>query len=282
MKKTILVTVAIILGFAVQISAQGKDTTRIKIGNKKIIIIENSDDNADVRIDSLDGDYDIDFNEMKEKDECSDGFEGHWHGFEFGFNGLIDANNKMPASDAPFAINMARSWTFGLNLFQKDIPLIKDNFGLIGGLGMQWRNYHFENNVKPEKVDGELVWNTIEDPEFTKNRLQATYLTGVVAMEFQTPVGRGDNEFFVMAGAFGNFRMGSNLKQRWNDEDGDKKKDKVKGDYYLNDLEYGLTGRIGIGKLNFFANYSLSPLFKEDKLAGNWKPVTVGIMIVGF
>ncbi|MCF8373293.1 MAG: hypothetical protein K9H64_16860 [Bacteroidales bacterium] len=280
MKKTVLVTVAILLGFAIQISAQEKDTVRIKIGNKKIIMFEDTDD-IGIEVDSLDGDYDIDFNDLKEKDECTDGFEGHWHGFEFGFNGLIDADNKMPSSDAPFAINMARSWTFGLNLFQKDIPLIKDNFGLVGGLGMQWRNYHFENNVEPEKVDGQLIWNPNEKHEFTKNRLQATYLTGVIAMEFQTPVGNSEHEFFVMAGAYGNYRMGSNLKQRWN-EDGNKEKNKIRDDFYLNDLEYGLTGRIGIGKINFFANYSLTPLFKEDKLEGNWKPVTVGITIVGF
>jgi hypothetical protein len=280
MKNTILVTVALLMGFAFQISAQEKDTVRIKIGNKKIIIIEDNEETTDdiiIETDSTVTGYDFDYDE----DECSKEFEGHWHGFEFGFNGLVDANNKMPSADADFAINMARSWTFGLNLFQKDIPLIKNNFGLIGGLGMQWRNYHFDNNVEPERVGEELIWHDIDEPEFTKNRLQATYLTGVVAMEFQTPVGNGDHEFFIMAGGYGNWRMGSNLKQRWN-EDGNKEKNKIRDDFHLNDLEYGLTGRIGIGKLNFFANYSLTPLFKENKLVEDYNPVTVGVMIVGF
>lgn len=286
MKNTILATVVLLMGFAVQISAQEQDTVRIKIGKKKIIIIEDSEkntDDMDVQIDSLDGDYDIDFDSLKENDEGSNDFEGHWHGFEFGFNGIVNADKKMPATEAPYAINMARSWTFGLNLLQKDIPLIKDNFGLIGGLGMQWRNYHFENNVRLEKGDGELIWNTNNIPDYTKNRLQATYLTGVVAMEFQAPVGKGDNEFFILAGAYGNYRMGSNLKLRWN-EGGNKEKNKIRDDFYLTDLEYGLTGRIGIGKLNFFANYSLTPLFKENKLkpAEDFYPVTIGLMIIGF
>ncbi|MEA3446228.1 MAG: hypothetical protein U9R19_16030 [Bacteroidota bacterium] len=283
MKKTVLVTVAFLIVFAFQLSAQEKDTIRIKIGTKKILIIEEIGENVegiDIHIDSLDNDYDFDFDEFSKEEESENEFEGHWHGFEFGFNGLLNADYEMPGTDNPMAINNARSWTFGINLFQKDIPLIKENFGLIGGLGMQFRNYHFENNYPMKNNDGNLDWIVADDKDYSKNRLQATYLTGVLAMEFQAPVGNKDHEFFLMAGAYGNFRMGSNLMQKW-EEDGKKQKDKIKDDFYLNDLEYGLTGRIGIGKINLFANYSLTPLFKEGK-APEWNPVTVGIMIVGF
>ena len=286
MKKTILVSVAILIGFALQLSAQEKDTIRVKVGNKKILIIEDSssDSDIDVLVDSLDAEYDFDFDNIKDEIEVSkEEFEGHWNGFEFGFNALLNSDNKMPATEDSYSIRNARSWTFGINLFQKDIPLIKENFGLVGGLGMQFRNYHFENNVTPYKNDeGTLAWQEIptDEREFSTNRLLSTYLTGVLAFEFQAPVGSSDNEFFILAGAYGNYRMGTNLKQKW-DENGDKQKEKTKDDFYLNDYEYGLTGRIGIGKLNFFANYSLSPLFNTDK-AAEWNNVTVGLTIIGF
>ncbi len=288
MKNTVLLTTALILALVFQLTAQEKDTTRIKLGNKKILIIEEkgeATDDIDIEVDSLgsDTDYDFDFDELKDlghEDECDNDFEGHWHGFEFGFNGLLNAKQETPASNNPIAVDMARSWTFGINLFQKDIPLIKDNFGLLGGLGMQWRNYHFENAYPQKNESGTLDWLESNDKEYKKNRLQATYLTGVVAMEFQAPVGKENHEFFLMAGGYGNLRMGSNLMQKW-DEDGSKEKEKIKDDFYLNNLEYGLTGRIGIGKINFFANYSLTPLFKDDK-APEWNPFTVGLMIVGF
>ena len=285
MKRTIVIATALLVSFTLQLSAQEKDSVRVKFGKRELIIVEDENENAEeiiIQSDSTSRSFDL--SDMDKDGDDKHEFEGHWHGFEFGFNGLLNSDHKKPASENPMSINMARSWTFGLNLLQHDIPIIKENFGLVTGLGMQWRNYHFENNVEPYKSDNgtlEFIEVSTQERNFDKNRLQATYLTGVVAFEFQTPVGKEDSEFFMLAGAYGNFRMGSNLKQKW-DDGGNKQKNKDKGDFYLNDLEYGLTGRIGIGDINFFANYSLTPLFKDDKLPSDWYPLTVGLMIVGF
>ena len=294
MKKQFLLILIAILFSGTTIIAQSGDTTRIKIGSKKILIIEEGEDeNVAVEIysDSLDSDFDIDIEELKSQiedddDEESNEFEGHWKGFQLGFNTLIDANNGQPNSEEWISVNSARSWTFGLNLFQYDIPLIKENFGVVSGLGMSWRNFHFDNNI--DLQDGSAgvtgVFVPIEEREYTKNRLQGTYLDGMVGLELQLPVGHKDSEFFILGGAYASYRMGSNYMQKWVENDR-KQKDKTKDNYQLTDLEYGLTGRIGLGKINLFANYSLTPLFKENKtqnVSGVYYPVTVGLMIVGF
>ncbi len=287
MKKIVILTMVAFMFASFGLKAQKQDTIKLKVANMKILIVEDGE-NSIVTVDTdsvmtddtvdvvYSKDIDIDIDDDVDEQE----FEGHWSGFEFGFNGLVNENNEFPANDNWMSVNQARSWTFGLNMFQKDIPLIKENFGLVSGLGMKWVNYHFNNNINLEKDEGHVFGVPEEVREYTKDRLQGTYLTGVLAFELQFPVGSGDNELFIMAGGYGGYRMGSNYMQKWVEND-NKEKNKTKDDYYLTDLEYGLTARIGVSDINLFANYSLTPLFKSNR-AEAYNPVTVGIMLVGF
>jgi hypothetical protein len=45
---------------------------------------------------------------------------------------------------------------------------------------------------------------------------------------------------------------------------GEKSKEKVKGDYNLSPLRWGVTARVGYRALGFYANYYFTPLFKEN------------------
>ncbi len=299
MKKLVFILSALFLLPALTLKAQivdstetqVVDTTRVKFGSKIITVIERENEDLDIKVTTATKEDKVNFDLNDGDSDCGDDkkkkkhakFEGHWAGFEFGFNGLVDADNKFPAADHPLDINMVRSWTFGLNLFQKEIPLIANNFGLVTGLGMQWKNYHFDNEIRVFADNDGLTAVPFEDVKIKKNRLQATYLTIPVMFDLQFPIGPKKNEFFLMAGGYGSFKIGSNYKAEWS-EGGQKFEDKIKDDYNLNKFDYGLTARIGIDDINLFANYSLAPLFEEGKGFGpeNYMPVTVGIMIVGF
>jgi hypothetical protein len=294
--KSFILTLTLFSLLITAVTAQESDTTKIRIGKKIITVIEKADGETEMKIktDSIMNDEQIDIaidgddqsgngKHERKKNKKADRFEGHWHGFEFGFNGLVNANNEFPADDNFLAINHFRSWTFGLNLFQKDIPLIRENFGIVTGLGMQWRNYHFENNIRLIETTDAITSEPEPESDFTKNRLQATYLTVPVAFELQFPVGKDREELFLMAGGYGSFKIGSNYKTKW-EEGNDEFRKKIRDDYHLSRFEYGLTARIGYGNINLFANYALSPLFDKKKgpEPDPLYPVTVGIMIVGF
>lgn len=288
MKKIALLLVAALLLVGYSVKAQKQDTLRIKIGNKSIIVIEDDDDTIiKITTDSLTENEDVVISEQSDirfdidiDNDDDHKFEGHWAGFEFGFNGLMNKDNEIPNKNNWMSVRQARSWTFGINLFQKDIPIIKENFGIVSGLGMKWVNYHFTNNIDLTK-DGDIVTGVVNnDIDYTKNRLQEFLVTGMLGFELQFPVGNDDDELFILAGGYGGYKLGSNYMRKWEIDD-NKEKQKVKDDYHLSDLEYGLTARIGVGDINLFANYSLTPLFKEDT-ADAFYPVTVGIMIVGF
>jgi len=298
MKKASLLLIAILLLPVLTLIAQEvdtlktqtTDTTKVKFGNKIITVIEGEDDNIDINIKSDTGSDKDDVIDIVDGDECKKDrkkkkskFDGHWGGFEFGFNGLVDADNKFPAADHDASINMVRSWTFGLNLFQKSIPLIGENFGLVTGLGMQWKNYHFDNKVNLIETEEGLQVEELTGVKIKKNRLQATYITIPLAFELQFPVGPKKSEMFLHAGGYGSFKIGSNYKTEWT-ENGKTFEDKTKDNFYLNNFDYGVTARIGIEDLNLFANYSMSSLFADDNGLGfeAYSPVTVGIMLIGF
>ena len=49
----------------------------------------------------------------------------------------------------------------------------------------------------------------------------------------------------------------------------------------MNTFRYGLTARVGLGFIRFYANYDLVPLFQKDR-GPELYPVSVGITILSF
>ena len=94
MKKIALLLVAALLLVGYSVKAQKQDTLRIKIGNKSIIVIEDDDDTIiKITTDSLTENEDVVISEQSDisfdidiDNDDDHKFEGHWAGFEFGFN----------------------------------------------------------------------------------------------------------------------------------------------------------------------------------------------------
>jgi hypothetical protein len=53
-------------------------------------------------------------------------------------------------------------------------------------------------------------------------------------------------------------------------------KDKDRGNFNISPLKYALTGRIGLGDVCLFANYGMTPLFRDGK-GPRLMPLVVGI-----
>ena len=112
---------------------------------------------------------------------------------------------------------------------------------------------------------------------FLKNKLTVSYLTLPVILEYNT----GENhKFHIGAGMIFGARIGSHIKQVY-ETDGSKYKDKTYDDFNLCPYKADATLRIGVGFVNLFANYSLTPLFKKDKQPELY-PLTVGLRILGW
>lgn len=236
--------------------------------------------NQDVEIDiqrfSEDDDDDDD-----DEDDNKSKFKGHWAGFEFGFIGLT-RDQELLGNDYAFSNRPFRSWNFAINLIPVNIPIIAENFGIVTGIGMGWKNYHFANQYLMESESNGVQFSPLPsgDSKITKNRLSTFYFSIPVAFELQFPIHNNKDKVFIMAGAYGNLRLDSDYRYEI-ETNGVSEKQSMDGDFFLSDFEYGLTARVGFDHLNFFANYSLNDMFRENS-GPDVQPITIGLMVVPF
>jgi hypothetical protein len=154
--------------------------------------------------------------------------------------------------------------------------LYKNYVALTTGIGFQFNRLMFENNTVliPFKDSIQTFESGIP---YTKNMLKASYITVPLLLQFNTSKNHGKSFHFAVGGQVA-IKLGSRSKQVY-DVDGDKKRDIYKSDYNLNPFQYGLTARVGYGKVNVFANYNLSEVFKSGK-GPKLYPFQIGVSLL--
>lgn len=246
------------------------DTTTIRVGRRNYQIIEGHNGTR-VNV-TKDEEWKKEWSKRKK-------FNGHWSGFELGVNGLANPDYSMYANpnDEFMELRQAASLEVNINFVEYNICLKPDRIGLVSGLGFQWNNYKFDNPIKIDKMDDGLIYPIdIEENNFKKSKLTASYLTLPLMLEFQFPVNDNTNTMFLSAGMVGALNLGSHTKVK-----NDHSKDKDRGSFNINPFKYSAIARIGLRDVSFYATYSLSSLFKEDK-GPELFPFTIGISLVNF
>lgn len=193
-------------------------------------------------------------------------FVGNWSGVELGINGYItpDFSIDMPSAYKFLELNYAKSMNFNLNFFQQSVNLIGNKFGFVTGLGLQWNNYRFDNNMILRNDSTVIAGSYDNSKAYYKSKLLATYLVLPLLLEFQTNNEHDINSFHLAVGVIGALRIGSHSKQVFSSSNG-KSKPKVYDDFYLNPYKLDATVRIGWGVLNLYANYSLTEMFRNNR-----------------
>lgn len=99
-------------------------------------------------------------------------------------------------------------------------------------------------------------------------------------LELQTRSHSEFSKFHLAAGVNLGVRLSSHTKQVYK-LDGKKDKVKTHEDFYINPFRYDLQARMGWGKINFFASYSLNSLFRDGK-GPEVYPFSIGLRILNF
>ncbi|MBS9767990.1 MAG: hypothetical protein KGV44_10695 [Flavobacteriaceae bacterium] len=250
-----------------KLSIDGKrDTTRIHIGHKEILIVGKK-----VAIDSV--------KQKKQKENAK--FRGHWAGFEMGINGYAKQNYDGYEVQDFMETKPIKSIAVRFNLVQMNFNLQKkkDNIGLLTGLGLESRDYRFSNSYTIENVDGRVQPQLLEYERLKKSKLNVCYATLPVLLEFQFPQQNADR-FYVSFGVEGGLRLTSHTKIKYK-ENGGWKKSKNHNNFNLNNWKLDAQFRMGYRGVNLFFNYGLVNLFKDNK-APELTPFTVGLSVVSF
>ncbi len=234
------------------------DTTRIKLGRREVVIIETEGEKS-VRV--------VELEEKREREikrRTSD-FEGHWSGIEIGLNNNLtpDQSLTLPEEYSYMEIYSGRSRNWNFNFYKYDMGLVRDQFGLVTGLGLEINNYRFRNENTITVEDG-VVRPRYFEQTLDRARLRTYHVTVPLLMEVQFPSYESRHRrVHLSAGVIGGLRIGSNARVVYG---GDAKgRERVRDDFYLSPFRYGLTARVGVRSVNLYANYYMSPLFQNDK-----------------
>jgi hypothetical protein len=259
--------------------------TKVKVGsNSGIEVVANHrGDTVSIRFgnrtfDVIDGDRGTQITtsrEPREKRWKDRIFNGHWAGMEMGVN-VVSNVDYSPYKETTygefFDLNQGKSLTFNMNIAEFAFSNERKTIGLVSGLGFSFMDYRFDQPMTLAKDPGPgFLVPVYPEGEIKKSKLNISYLTVPLILEIATPLKLNHQRLTLAAGVIGGVNIGAHTKVKY---EGAKEKDR--GNFNVNPLKYELTGRLGLGEICLFANYSMTPLFREGKGPG-FQPLMIGI-----
>lgn len=256
-------------GAVVEVDDFNDTITKITIGRRRFDIIE--ENNRHTRIQMV-------YEPLQE-------FKGHWAGFDLGMTNFFFSTpfeSSLPSESAWLDLNSGKSVSVGLNLMQYNMGLQKhkNNFGVVTGLGWIINNYRLDSPHILIRDDNGNTSFRVSDRSIEKNKLVTSYLTVPVLLEWQLPSVNNEARFFISAGMYGSFRLGSHTKVVFSDPGG-REKEKWRDDLNINAFKYGGMVRLGYKWIKLYAKCDLSPLFEKDR-GPEVYPWSVGVTLVQF
>jgi len=279
-----------------------EDTTRVNVAGVDIEVIEG--DSVRVRVGGSEVRVDEDGN-VKINRKYKRKYNGHWAGFDIGFNGYVtpDFNMKFKPEVEYLDLRMEKSVIVNINFFEQNIPIAKSKkFGATTGLGLSLPNYRFRRATHLSSDSSELIGYLAEGISVRKTKLSAMYLTLPVLFEYQTNSRHKKNSFHFGAGVVVNARLMSWTKVYYNEQNKDftlnkynpetgayepqfastspgYPKVKEKDDWFLRPFKFDATVRIGWGWINLWATYSFNSMFRDGR-GPEVYPWTAGITLL--
>ena len=159
-------------------------------------------------------------------------------------------------------------------LSRRDSVSKSGNFGLGIGFGFMSQNVH---------TDGDIIFDTTatesysmlekipDSLDYNLNKLSLNFITLALEIRLRTSENKHGERFKFSAGILAGVLLQSHTK--YSDDEQKFKTYKVKN---LNDIQYGLTGRIGYSNYAISGYYSLVNVF-EDGRGIELTPYSVGI-----
>ncbi len=259
------------------------DTTKVRLGRTNILIINDS----------------ISVNRTKKKRR------NHWAGIDLGINGFVNNHGSFnlnhdvslettnPKKVTQFMeLDYEKSWVVNINFFEYFFKIYQEHVGVVTGLGLEYNNYELKHNVRLIPNGGRFVYNNINaynenytwgvvdtTLNYSKNRFKTFYVDAPLLFEINTG-NKKNKSFHLSAGAIVGYKFTTRMKYVYK-IDGNEQKVKDNQDFNTNPFKLSLTARAGIGWVNLFATYSLTPLFENNR-GPELYPVSVGVTLLGF
>lgn len=193
--------------------------------------------------------------------------------FDFGFN-FLQENEGLETQWF-----QSRSFSVYYMLTRK----LNDYITVNPMLGISSEKYDWDSELNFMENDArELVYDTIQGVSVVKNRLAVNYVELPIEVRFfpwKTIEGEG---LFIGIGGMIGGRFESHTKTQYDAEGGQRRQVKLRSSFGLEDIRYGVRGRIGLKGVNAFYKLYLSDLFRNSPVEQSPAAWTVGINFTGF
>lgn len=252
------------LSVAVLDSGRKTDTTEIKVGKTRIVVIgEPKIEKIYMEKDST-GDFDDDKHDANKKGKHEKKNDGELE-FSIGYNGFLE-NGSTGLSAANRGLDLINGKSIHVNLtYNHYFNIYKENVRISGGLGLDWNNYRLsgDSSLVPNAAKLTFYQDSANGQaiNFSKNKLLARYVTLPVMIHFNTNPNRKGNSLGASAGVELGYLINGRLKQ----VSDAKGKQKVNDNFNFNELRYGFIGRVSYGSVGLYGKYYPQSAFNKNE-----------------
>lgn len=232
-------------------------------------------------------DYDWDNATREKRDKKYYGRRSKFNfNIDMGLNNFIE-DGKFPSGNELYALNPIGSWYWQFSPTYRNYlagPLFVDL-----GLNASCNVYRFDNAATRLVKDPTGVYFTEETRAVSnlKSKMSDWYIGAKVVPLLVFNDNRHNRWRMwnnvnggvrVGVGGYFGYRVASRTKYIY-EETGDKKKDKNKSNFLLNDIRYGVRGQFGFKGIDLFVEYDLNKMFQDGSGAPDLQRIQFGITL---
>lgn len=191
----------------------------------------------------------------------------------------MGVNSWINPKNPKYSLNNSKSFFYNINIAEQKISFFNGYSSIITGLGFNFNQFSFKGPTLLS-FNKDSTWAlTNDDYKFKKNKLNVSYITMPLMLEFNTNLDR-DKSFHIAFGVLGGFKLFSKTKQQY-EYNGDNYLENISGHYNINPWKADIIARIGYGNLTLFGNYSLTQFF-ENNAGPKIYTYQVGLRLIDF
>lgn len=211
----------------------------------------------------------------------------NWFSFDLGYANFRDASpvllytlppgaNYIPyVSSQSFKLINTKSSNFNLWIVQQKVNLYEHKLNLKYGFGFEMFNFRFD---QPISFRNDMATNMfIDNISFSKNKLFAKYLTVPFQLNFKSNP-ESKKSFYGSIGLSAGYLLNSRNKQI----SAERGKQKIDGNFNLNNWRTATIVELGVGGIRLFGSFGNSNLFDNSSKNFTLYPYSIGLRFSNF
>ena len=214
--------------------------------------------------------------EFKKEDTEPEFITTSWNLFHLGLNNLINNEGQLEPEKGyeKMSLSTSNSINFQWNIVTQAMNLFKGKLRLVYGVGIDYNNYRFKNNIRLN-TDSVPLMITEDATNYDKNKLVTQHLNVPLMLNYRFSP-KGEDGLYLSAGANFGYLIGSHQKMKW--DDNGKNKSKIKDDYNLQQFRVGYEVQFGYKNVVLYGKYFPESIFKAN-MGPDVNSVSAGILI---